>query len=106
MVACQITDAFSGSDHHPIKTTIQLEAAIQTDLPARRCFKRMKLEAVQAKPHLLQQPSGQLGPHGIDECVDYLVQFIQDLIEQAVPLSQPSEQAQPWWDEAVAGNPS
>jgi hypothetical protein len=27
---------------------------------------------------------------------------MQDLIEQTVPLSQPSERAQPWWDAAVA----
>ena len=57
VIACQVTDAFSGSDHLPIETTIQLETAIQKDLPTHQCFKRTKLEAVQASAHLLQQPN-------------------------------------------------
>ena len=46
VIACQVTDAFSGSDHLPIETTIQLETAIQKDLPTCQCFKCTKLEAV------------------------------------------------------------
>jgi hypothetical protein len=85
---CQVINTFSGLDHLPIETTIQLEKAAQADLLPRRCFKRTILEAVQAKAQLLQQPNHQLGPHGIDEYVDYLVRFIQDLIEHS--LSRPS----------------
>jgi hypothetical protein len=96
IATCQVIDTFSGSDHPPIETTIQLEKAVQVDLPPRYYFKRTNLEVVQAKAQLLQQPNYQLSPHRIGEYVDYLVRFIQDLIKQTVPLSKPSKWAQPW----------
>ena len=56
----------------------------------------------QAGAYLLQHPYGPIGPQEIDTYVSYLVQFIQELIDQTVPLARPSQQAQPWWNSTVA----
>jgi hypothetical protein len=102
VVACRIIDTISGSDHLPIETTIQLKENIQTDRQTKRCFKRTNLGRVQTATELLQYPSSNLGPQGIDDYTDYLVQFIQDLIADTVPTIRPSDQARPWWDREVA----
>ena len=47
-------------------------------------------------------PSDLLATSQVDDYVDYLVQFIQNLIEQTVPTAKGSEQAKPWWSKAVA----
>jgi Endonuclease-reverse transcriptase len=98
VATCQVIDTFSGSDHLPIETTIQLEKTVQSNPPARYCFKYTNLEEVQAEAQHLQQPNNQLNlnPQEIDIYIDYLVQFIQNLIERTVPLSKPpSQQVQP-----------
>ena len=95
VVACQITDIILGLDHLPIETAIQLDRSIQADEQTKRCFKRTNLGKVQAAAELLQPPGRSLGPQGIDDYTDYLVQFIQDLIADTVPIIRPSDQARP-----------
>ena len=62
----------------------------------------MQYDAIQAGANWLQMPSDILATSQIDDYVDYLVQFIQNLIEQTVPTAKGSEQAKPWWSVAVA----
>jgi hypothetical protein len=100
IASCQVTNAFAGSDHLPIETTIQLDAAIRASPAARRCFKKANLEMVQARAQQLQcldssGPTDLQDPQEIDSYVSYLVHFIQELISQTVPLARPSQQAQP-----------
>jgi hypothetical protein len=68
MVTCQVIKT-PGSDHYPIETTIQLEEAVQKDLPPRQCFKRMDSAVVKAKAQQLQfqQLHTQLDLQGIDD---------------------------------------
>ena len=57
VASCRVTKAFTGSDHLPIETTIQIDAAIQASPPRRRCFKKANLEMVQAGAKLTAAPS-------------------------------------------------
>jgi hypothetical protein len=61
----------------------------------------MQYDAIQAGANRLRMPSDMLATNQVDDYVDYLVQFIQNLIKQTVPIAKGSERAKPWWSKAV-----
>jgi hypothetical protein len=100
-IECQVrTDLDFGSDHFPIATHITLDT-IQLPFQPRRCWKQMDHGIIEAGAAHLIQPRQNLSPREIDQYEDYLVQFTQELIEQAVPWSKPSSYSQPWWNQEV-----
>jgi hypothetical protein len=102
VVSCRITSDFSGSDHLPIETTIQTTKHLRTKPQARKCWKKLNYEAVQAGAQWLWPPSESLDIRQVDDYVAYLTQFIQALIEQTVPIARTSEHSKPWWTGEVA----
>lgn len=61
----------------------------------------MDQETVTAGAAHLQPPTALSTATDIDCYTDYLVRFIQSLVDQAVPWSKPSNFGQPWWTPEV-----
>ena len=89
--SCGITDQFSGSDHRPIETIIETEGGLHQPTQPRKCWKKMQYDALQAGANWLRMPGDMTATSQVDDYVNYLIQFIQNLIEQTAPTSKGSE---------------
>src|SRR5437763_7503535 len=99
---CQIINYYHGSDHRPIGTIIRTGSQVQKNAPLRRSFRHTNAEAARDGAKWLQIPANLFTPEEVDQYVDYLVQFIQDLMDQTVPYSKLSTRRKPWWSEAIS----
>src|SRR5205814_169596 len=90
IMACQIVN-----DHRPIGTIIRTGSQVQKNSPLRRSFRRTNAEAARDGAKWLQIPANLSTPEEVDQYVDYLVQFIQDLMDQTVPYSKLSTRRKP-----------
>jgi hypothetical protein len=89
VTSCKVVEKLKGSDHKPIATIVWVGSPVRTNPLPRRNFKRLDMEAVRAGAQWLYIPESLLNTQAIDDYVDYLVGFIQKLIEQTIPSRTP-----------------
>jgi len=91
----------SGSDHHPISTQFSLEVAKQV-VESHRNWKKMDSEGIAAGAQHLQPPKNMHSPADLEDYTSYLLEFINQLIENTVPWSKPApEFSCRWWTPEV-----
>jgi exonuclease III len=97
---CKVTDAHGGSDHRPIETEFIIGNPVYKDPKPTMDFRKMDTEAVEDGAKWLQVLTSeeQATSQGIDQYVDYLVGFVQDLIHKTVPTRKgASLHSKSWW---------
>jgi hypothetical protein len=97
LLSCGVrSDLDFGSDHMPIRiemaTTPQL-APVQR----KRNWKEMNLVGIEAGARGLRAEGTLSTPEQIESYTSYLLEFVQELVNQTVPWSKPSRRANPWW---------
>jgi hypothetical protein len=102
--SCQAVEPYGNSDHLPIETVLCLPYLQEpTQPPVRRNFRQADTAAIEAGAAWLQ-PFDSLQPSitAVNEYSAYLTTFVQDLIEQTVPLVRKGTRFTPWWTQEVA----
>jgi hypothetical protein len=95
-------DLNHGSDHLPISLQFELCPVRIQPQPA-RAWKKTDVDLVATTTaQELQLPVELTTPGRIDTYSDYLVAFIQGLVDLAVPWAKPSGFSVPWWTSEVA----
>jgi hypothetical protein len=91
----------NGSDHHPITSLFTLDTIPQT-LKQRRSWRKMDKEGIAAGAQHLRMPGPLNTAPEIEEYTDYLMNFLQQLIELTVPLAKPArDYTCNWWTPEV-----
>ena len=85
-----------GSDHYPIASEFELES-IRVEPQRRRKWKNMDFDTVAASAQHLSLPQDLSSSYDVDKYAEYLVHFTQNLVNQTVPWSKPSQYGQDWW---------
>jgi hypothetical protein len=94
VVECQVCqDLDHGSDHFPIATEIVL-MPVEAPPHQQRSWKRMDLEVVEIEVQNLHLSTQLESREAVDQYTKYLTSFTQELIEEAVPWTKPSEKAE------------
>src|SRR3979411_1924013 len=95
-------DLDHGSDHLPVSLQFELCPARAKPQPA-RAWKKADFDLIATTTAQELLLPGELSTFGqIDMYSDYLVNFIQRLVDLAVPWARPSGFSVPWWTSEVA----
>ena len=74
----------------------------KTYLVNKRKWKNLDLDAIDAGSQALRQLSaGPKTAQEIEDYVEYLMGFINDLVATTVPWARPSSRANPWWTSGI-----
>jgi hypothetical protein len=93
-MSCKVANTYIRSDHKPIETVIDT-SLVCTNPPPRRAFKKANTSAIKAKAQWLQLLVHELeSAQDIDNYTEYLVGFIQKLIDYTVLYKATSTHAQ------------
>jgi exonuclease III len=96
-----ITTEFSGSDHLPIITTINLQQEQEYSSQGQKCWKKINYQALELETSNLLPPTSLETIEQVDNYIHYLTTFIQNLIHQTVPTARISKHSKLWWNEEV-----
>jgi hypothetical protein len=102
LVRCGVdSELENGSDHHPITSLFSLAATPQA-VRQLRSWKSMNKEGIAAGAQHLRMPGSLNSGPEIEEYTGYLMDFLQQLIELAVPLTKPRpDYTCGWWNSEV-----
>ena len=102
LVECDTPEALNhGSDHFPVSLHFEL-CPVRTEPQPTRAWKKTDFDLVATTARELLLPGELATPDRIDTYADYLVGFIQGLVDLAVPWAKPSGFSVPWWTSEVA----
>ncbi len=103
LIACHTAPELDqGSDHFPVVVKLAAEAQYAPEV-RRYYWKKMDSNAIQAGAEHLwplyyyTDPS----PSYIEEYTNYLLAFVQQLVNDTVPWARPSNRAAPWWTQEL-----
>ncbi len=102
MIKCGVDQRLEhGSDHLPVTTEFAMDSIPQV-VQRKRSWKKMDKEGIAAGAQHLRQPGSLNTAADIEAYVEYLFQFMEELVSRTVPMSQPARGfACPWWTEEV-----
>ena len=104
VVKCKVTDAYRGSDHKPIETEFIIGNTVHKDSKPAQDFSKTDTKAVEdgAKWLWTLTEEEHAFSQGINQYVNYLVDFIQELIHKTVPIYKGSSpHSKSWWTQEV-----
>jgi hypothetical protein len=97
MIACEVDyDVHANSDHLPILTLLGVNIPMAADPVRRRNWKAIEVKKfltfASANLRTMQLPK-EPSPRGIDYAVDYLIDIVQQAAQESTPWARPSQWA-------------
>lgn len=105
IVSCEVDRDTAGSDHLPVTTILKLAHETRRKPTTRWNFKMLNSELVEHGAKVIEAELHNLQLNTTTE-VDYychqLVQKTQSLVEETVPVANPTTYAKPWWNSTIS----
>ena len=91
---------FHGSDHRPVLTSLDLDSPRKTWKPERN-WKTLDTNLAKQECNNLQLPFHFQDKHEVDEYLEYLNHFLQEIADRCTELQKQSSHSVPWWNQEI-----
>ena len=91
---------FHRSDHRPVLTSLDLDSPRKTWKPERN-WKTLDTNLAKQECNNLQLPFHFQDKHEVDEYLEYLNHFLQEIADRCTELQKQSSHSVPWWNQEI-----